>query len=314
MTVVVSACNIQNAALQTPGDRPSPSANCRLIKQRIEEVCVPENPQRVVTLSTLGNALVLDVKPVGSTLTTYWGNQFPSYLGNSLEGIEQLGSDEQPNLEKIVSLKPDLIIGWHDSHEAIYPLLSNIAPTALSGWQPDRTWRDSFAFVAEVLGKQEDAQQAWDHYYQRIDQLKAALGVGAASPEENRYQTKTISLVFFYYGAFGSDVKNSFAGSILDDVGLQRPPSQNITTPYGYVRFSEEELEKVDGDILFIMTFSDDDEKAFQELQQKPLWQQLNAVQQNQVYFVDQVTWEGWNLLAADAVIDDLYKYLVNPG
>jgi ABC-type Fe3+-hydroxamate transport system substrate-binding protein len=30
------------------------------------------------------------------------------------------------------------------------------------------------------------------------------------------------------------------------------------------------------------------------------------------VYFVDQSIWAGWNLLAADAVIDDLFKYLAN--
>lgn len=102
----------------------------------IEDICAPEDPQRVVTLSGLGDALVLGVKPVGSIMTTYWGNQFPAYLGNQLDGIEKLGSDEQPNLEKITALKPDLIIGWHDSHESIYPILSRIAPTASSTMVP----------------------------------------------------------------------------------------------------------------------------------------------------------------------------------
>ncbi len=310
--VAISTCNFQNADSQIPTDASLPPANCRIIKQPIEDICVPENPQRVVTLSVLGDALALGVKPVGSTTTKFWGDQFPAYLGNQLDGIEKLGSDAQPSLEKITALKPDLIIGWNDSHESIYPTLSRIAPTALSGWQENRTWRDNFQFVAEVLGKQDAAQQAWDRYYQRIDQLKSALGVGAASPEENRYQNKTISLVFFYYGVFGSDVKNSFAGSILEDAGLQRPPSQNVTAPYGYIRFSQEELDKVDGDVVFVMTSSENDEQLLQQFQKQPLWNQLKAVQQNQVYFVDPSIWQGWNLLAADAVIDDLFKYLVN--
>jgi iron complex transport system substrate-binding protein len=29
-------------------------------------------------------------------------------------------------------------------------------------------------------------------------------------------------------------------------------------------------------------------------------------------YLVDYSAWRGYNILAADAVIDDLYKYLVN--
>jgi iron complex transport system substrate-binding protein len=304
VAVTISACNLQNPAPPISTDASLPPANCRIIKQPIEDICVPENPQRVVTLSVLGDALALGVKPVGSTTTEYWGDQFPAYLGNQLDGIEKLGNDEQPSLEKITALKPDLIIGWNDSHESIYPTLSRIAPTALSGWQPDRTWRNNFQFVTEVLGKQDAAQQAWDRYYQKIDQLKSALG--------KRYQSKTISIVFFYYGAFGADAKNSFAGSILEDAGLQRPPSQNVTAPYGYIRFSQEELDKIDGDVLFVMTFSENDEQLLQQSQQQPLWNRLKAVQQNQVYFVDQSIWQGYNLLAADAVVDDLFKYLVN--
>jgi iron complex transport system substrate-binding protein len=71
-------------------------------------------------------------------------------------------------------------------------------------------------------------------------------------------------------------------------------------------------LEKADGDFLFVTTFTDSDKENLQQLLQKPLWKQLRAVQQNHVYFVDKNTWVGWNLLAAAAVIDDLFKYLVN--
>lgn len=281
-------------------------ADCRTIKHAIGYTCVPNNPQRVVTLSplALGNALVLGIKPIGSNNLVYWGERLPTYLGNKTEGIETLGTEEQSNLEKILSLKPDLIVGNNLYHEAIYPLLSNIAPTALHHFQGNIIWRDVFNFMAEVLGKQDIAQRTWNRYYQRIEELKLALG--------DRYQDKTISVSWFYFGRIGSNVKNSFDGSILNDVGLKRPASQDVTTDYGYIDFSEEELEKSDGDVMFVMSFTDNDEQALKQLQQRPLWNQLKAVQQNQVYFVDQLTWTGGNLLAADAVIDDLYKYLVN--
>ncbi|UKO96911.1 hypothetical protein [Nostoc sp. UHCC 0870] len=57
---------------------------------------------------------------------------------------------------------------------------------------------------------------------------------------------------------------------------------------------------------------TDDDQKFLEELKQKPLWKNLRAVQQNHVYSIDYLTWRAGNLLAADAVIDDLFKYLVN--
>jgi len=48
------------------------------------------------------------------------------------------------------------------------------------------------------------------------------------------------------------------------------------------------------------------------QLKQKPLWQRLQAVQQNRVYIVSFPNWTGGSLFAANAVIDDLFKYLVN--
>ncbi len=59
------------------------------------------------------------------------------------------------------------------------------------------------------------------------------------------------------------------------------------------------------------MATTDSDKQIFKQLQLQPLWRQLKAVQQNHVYLIDGSTWGGGNLLAADAVIDDLYKYLV---
>ncbi|NJK48121.1 iron-siderophore ABC transporter substrate-binding protein [Candidatus Gracilibacteria bacterium] len=248
---------------------------------------------------------MLGVHPIGSA-TDYQIDEFPSYLTDKIDGLENIGNSEQPNLERLLLLKPDLILGLNRPHGSVYPLLSKIAPTALYDWKSDETWQDQFNFVADVLGKQEAAQKAWDRYYQRIEELKLALG--------DRYQNKTISFVYYYYGRLGSETKNSFIGSILNDVGLQRPPSQDVVVPYGSIDFSEEALEKADGDFLFVTTFTDNDEKNLQQLLQKPLWKQLKAVRQNRVYFVDNFTWVGWNLFAADAAIDDLFKYLVSRG
>ncbi len=107
-------------------------------------------------------------------------------------------------------------------------------------------------------------------------------------------------------------MKNSFSGTILNDVGLRRPPAQD-SARYGLVIFSEELItEKLDGDIIFAIVDDDDDsEKSFEQLKNDPLWNKLKAVQKGRVYPVSYSTWRGGNPLAADAVIDDLFKYLV---
>ncbi|MEO0490591.1 MAG: iron-siderophore ABC transporter substrate-binding protein, partial [Cyanobacteria bacterium J06659_2] len=139
---------------------------------------------------------------------------------------------------------------------------------------------------------------------QRIEELREALG--------DRYQDIEISVLRICCNRLASDVKNSFSGIILDDVGLNRPMSQG-EEENGLVFFSEESLIDMDGDILFAIVDEDKDSRVvFEQLQNSPLWHQLKAVQQEKVYPLILATWRGGNPLAANAVIDDLFRHLVD--
>lgn len=304
--ILVRTCDDRLTDTSINVSRLSSTTDCRMVQHTMGETCVPKKPERVATIFhvTLGNALLLGVKPIASSIVNM-ENLFPAYLQNKVGGIEPLGSQNEPNLERILMLKPDLVLVW-ENIQTIYPLLSQISPTVIVPWHGPAAWREHFDFVAKALGKEEEAQQAWKHYYQRIDELKVALG--------SRYQDKAIS-VFTPSGRWGFfiQVKNSFAGSIFNDLGLQRPKLQDVNTSSGYVIFnSEEKLEMIDGDIMFVLANRKEDKEAFEKILQKPLGKRLKAVQPGHVYFVDNLSWTGSNLLAADAVINDLYKYLVN--
>jgi iron complex transport system substrate-binding protein len=276
---------------------------CQPIQHAAGETCVPSDIQRVVTLGTptLANALVLETKPVGGI---FYFDKAPAYLNGKNEGIERVGTGEQPNLEKILALQPDLIIAmneWSITHEK----LSQIAPTIVDNWQGYQSWKTHFNFVAEALGKTSEAEQIWSSYEQRVQELKSALG--------DIYKGKTVSFIYLCCGGISVDVSNSFIGTILSDVGLERPPAQAVETDSGVIILSKERLMDMDGDIIFLAVDEDQDSRMMlKQLQQNPLWQQLNAVKNGQVYPVNLATWRGGNPLAAEAVIDDLFKYLVN--
>jgi iron complex transport system substrate-binding protein len=296
---VVSACS--SRSVQAPFS-PDAISDCRMIQHALGETCVPNQPQRVIALTvpTLGNMLALGVKPIASIV---YFDDAPPYLAHHLETIETLGKEEQPNLEKILALKPDLIIGIQYATEAIYTQLSQIAPTVVDEWEGYPSWRNHFNFVAEVLGKTREAQQVWANYNQRIAALKAALG--------DRVKDLEISFVHICCGTIDIDLTNSFNGSILADAGLRRPPAQAVPIAGGITSLSEERLMDIDGDILFVATDGKESTQKLAELKQNPLWKNLRAVQQNRIYPVNYPTWRGGNPLAANAVIDDLFKYLV---
>src|SRR3954471_7168987 len=82
---------------------------------------VPANPQRVLVLSAfVGNVMALDVPLVG---VDSWSKMNPRFQ-EKLEGVEEV-TDE--NLEKIIELDPDLIVGLSSIKNI--EKLNKIAPT-----------------------------------------------------------------------------------------------------------------------------------------------------------------------------------------
>ena len=303
MVALIQSCAGSGNQPLANGPSAPEASNCHMVRHALGETCVPNQPQRVITLSvpSLGNAIALGVKPIA---TIVYFDEPPPYLAEHLDSIQILGKEEQPNLEKIVALKPDLIIGIKYSTEAIYSQLSQIAPTVADDWEGYPSWRGHFDFVANVLGRTDLAQQVWSRYYQRLQSLKIALEKNQQSPE--------VSFVHTCCGTIDLDLKNSFNGSILADAGLRRPPAQAAPVDGGIVKLSEERLMDIDGDVLFVAADGTEAAQTITELKQNPLWQKLRAVQNDRVYSVNYPTWRGGNPLAADEVIDDLFKYLVD--
>jgi len=111
---MMSAYNRHPTHLANIQNRTTGSINCHVVQHAMGQVCVPNDPKRIVVLDgfTLSHALLLGSKPIGSTTLSLLGSQFPVYLQDKTDGIESIGTEEQPSLEKILSLKPDLIIGF----------------------------------------------------------------------------------------------------------------------------------------------------------------------------------------------------------
>lgn len=307
---LVSACgshsspsSISNSQLQT--------SDCQVIEHAMGETCVPKNPQRVVTIDpfSLENVLAFGIQPIGVAASSDWLED-RDYLRDRLSGIEVIGDFDQPSLEKILALKPDLILGLSQD-ERVYSQLTQIAPTVLFDFKSSGQWKSILMHNANSLGKTDVANQLMADYNVRLNDFKSQMSVRAASSDENSAQQLEVSIVRIYPNIISIYSRDTFVGSIVEDVGLARPPAHNQP---GQLTISKESLQIADGDVIFL--WSSGAGQAQQELQTKiaklkadPLWQRLNAVQQGRVYEVPSY-WLGSSILSANAVIDDLFKYL----
>ncbi|MBF2014947.1 MAG: iron-siderophore ABC transporter substrate-binding protein [Rivularia sp. T60_A2020_040] len=285
---------------------------CRNVKHVMGTTCIPEKFERVVTLdeTSLESAIALGLKPIGSVIS-----DFSVYFQDKLTGVQNIGTIGEPNLEKIIAIKPDLILGF-EYQKDIYSLTSKIAPTLLFEFGHSGQWKDVFTKMSVALGKKAAAEQAMNKYYSRLEEFKQEMG-------DNISKIK-VSVVRVYPTGINLYLRDSFCGTILQDAGLSRPESQNFTASEAQKLFNNpiqvsignELFEKADGDFIFIWTGENNSQetqaaqKKLEQLKSNPLWQNLKAVQQNKVYTVPNY-WIGSGILAANAVIDDLFKYLV---
>lgn len=280
----------------------APNSATRTISHAMGTAQVPIVPQRVVTLDTaaLDAALAVGVKPVGSVV---YGS-FPDYLGEQTASIQSLGDINQPNLEVLIGLNPDLIVGTKIGSRSIYQKVTNVAPTVFSeGSGRSGDWQETFRLYAEALGKADVGEEALHAYRQQVSQLRQQLGDVA---------DMQVSVLTTGQGSIGFYTLKSFSGSVLQDVGFDRPPAQKRPSRWAKM-VSREDLDSLDGDFIFLIhsdTFPGS--LAKQEFISDPVWSQLEAVKQNQVYQVKDEAWtSGRNILAAQQILSDIEHALV---
>lgn len=261
---------------------------------------VPANPKRIVALSfyAIESLLAMDIEPQGVIPP----DRKP-HLQQALKEIPKVGLPT--NLEKVLKLQPDLIVGSTYS-EDIYDQLSQIAPTVLAEYNGSDSWQAIHRKVGEAINQTEKAEQVLAEYRSRLESLQEKLGDRAESIE--------ISVVRLFPDRVNLVTAGSFAGSILEDAKLSRPSSQQEDGVYRTI--SQEQLQLADGDVLFVWSHGntpEEREKAqakIEQLKSDPLWSQLEVVQEGNVYSVGSY-WIGSGPIAANLVIDDLFRYLV---
>ncbi|WP_275332501.1 iron-siderophore ABC transporter substrate-binding protein [Nodosilinea sp. PGN35] len=291
-------------------------ANCTVVEHELGTVCVPNEIQRLVTLDgpAFEHAIAVGLRPIATVRAEY---QKP--LESRLIDAQDIGISGNPSLENVIGMQPDFLLGLTLGSEDIYPQLSQIAPTVLLSFEHSGQWKSVFRQASAALHQTAAAEATMAAYDARTADFRAQMG--------NRLEDLQVSVVRLYPDSINLYLKESFVGTVLQDAGLKRPPAQDIGAAEAVQRFgnpiqtsiSRELLEQADGDVIFVWTGENTAEttataqQKLQALRQDPLWQQLRAVQAGRVYTVPGY-WLGSGPIAANAVLDDLFKYLLEPS
>ncbi|OYN95941.1 hypothetical protein CGZ96_14585 [Enemella evansiae] len=216
-------------------------------------------------------------------------------LGKDLEAARSQGAKElfargQVNLEAIAGTAPDLIIGRFSDIEPIRAELEAIAAVLPVGDQDTSRWQDDLRLVASATGREQRATELLNGYDERVAALKERY---AGVLAERTFAPMNYDLE--------DDATDSRAqrllSTVMTDVGM-RPSRAFATAIDGQkAEFGPEQLLTGYGDANGLVAVVTEPE-AWQQLQQRPLYQQLAAVREGHVVRADRRTHEGAALTA----------------
>lgn len=271
-------------------------------------VSVPVAPKRVITLSEidLDTALALGVTPVG-TINGRGQAAPPRYLDGKLPaGIEVVGDIDNPNLETLLELEPDLILTGPVKPEQL-AILNEIAPTVITfSWA--RPWQESMQRTAQALNREAEAKAVLARYWARIEEARKRLA---------GHQGETLSIVRWNPKGPSYMFLDAFSSSVVEDIGLVRPAHQQDPGHTHSMALSLESLELLDADWLVIGTLATSGEavEAMQQAEQTPAFRQLSAIRAKRFGAVDGSLWTSLGgPQAALQVIEDVEALLGKAG
>ncbi|MGG4441395.1 ABC transporter substrate-binding protein [Brevibacillus fortis] len=301
-----SSSSTPAASSTTPAPTPAATEE-REVKHFMGSTKIKGTPQRVVALTSESTeaVLALGITPVGAVMSGLGkpGDPWHPHIKEKMKDAVELGDENQPNVELIASLKPDLILGTkgRQGQEKVYAQLSAIAPTVFSEDLVGR-WKINFALYSEALNKKAEGDKLMADFDKKIEDAKGKLG--------DKTKTK-VSVVRFVAGRTRLYLKDTFSGVVLSQLGFARPASQDIDEFKKDI--PKELMAEMDGDVMFywIGDYSGDGSanKYTEEWMKDPLYQKLNVAKNNKAFQVDEVIWNvGGGILSAELLVDDIVE------
>ncbi|MFE6698866.1 ABC transporter substrate-binding protein [Streptomyces sp. NPDC057718] len=256
-------------------------------------VSLPKPPEKIVCLVALCDDILVELG-LTPTATNSQVLAHPEFLGKEKAAKIPVvpGGFLSPEVEAILSHKPDLVIGLEDTHGKLAPALKG----ATTFWpvQPG-SWQDSVGYLrdlAALTGRTAEGEKAEKTFRTRL-----------ARAEKDK-SDKTSLIVYGSDENFGvATPETDVAAGLFPKISHYPWKSRGVDGSY-----SLEEILARDVDVLFVETlsFGAPDGKLSDKLAKNPLWSRIPAVKNGKVIEVDSEVWaKGRGTRSLGVVLDE---------
>jgi len=234
---------------------------------------IPENPQRIISLSPgnteIAYALGLEDRLVGVT-------DYCNYPPEA-EDKTSIGGFQDPNMEKIVEMEPELVLAGSMHEDEVFKLEDlGISVLALV----PETLEDIFEtleMVAVATGNTEEYHGLEEDLSDRLDEVKEAV---EGIPEEERVRV--------YYEVYSDPVMSAGEGSLVHEV-VTTAGGLNIFSDIAerYPQVSQEKILEEQPQVILFPDYHGTADMLAGEMGDRPGWESLPAIEEERIYAVD---------------------------
>jgi len=275
--ILATACGMQS---KQGGDGNAIQKEYLTIKDDAgRSVVLQHKPEKIVVLapSFLELLYAVDGKAVGRT-----SSNSKYAIPEQALGVSEVGLVYNINVEKVVSLQPDLVIAMQGIHDKLIPMLeSNNIPVIVLKYKTYDDVFDKIKLFGDIIGTKEKAQVLTQDMNAKLEKIINKLPGNNTKIAILHATAKNVSL----------ELENSIAGNTARLLHLQNiaAVSSPINSGSDVIPYSLEKLVENDPDIIFVVTMggSNEIEKKMQaEVENNPAWSSLRAVQEKKVVFL----------------------------
>ena len=256
----------------------SSSATTKDLTYNGQTYTVPKDPQKIAVLSNsvLSMLYAVDGKAISRVSTT-------DALPPEIEALPVLGQTANINMEQLLGLNPDLVLGLEAQHKKYESQLqSSKIPTVLINYDGIKDNVPLIKFLGALTNHEDKANALVNTYESNINKVKDSV---------KAQQPARIAVLRATGKGVTAETDAAITASMVKDLGMTNVVSTHLdkTTTDKTVPYSLETLAADDPDIIFVVTMGKEEEitKAMKKaMTDNPAWANLKAVQNNRVVYL----------------------------
>ncbi|WP_366292339.1 AraC family transcriptional regulator [Paenibacillus sp. AN1007] len=255
--------------------------------------------KRIATCSSsmIGQLLALNVIPVAAPIDPKWTAYYYNTLRTEIQSHLKLTDPYtswrfEANVERLVHIRPDAIVGTDQISEQDQARLADIAPCCFVPKHAS-DWRTQLRMIGSFLEREEQAEQWLRLYNQRAENARESVQK-KVGPEkvivvriyrQNLYLYSNPGIEEVLYGALQFDT--------FSDLSANAP-------------LTLEQLVDMNPDRILVMVCPEAASRAYWlSLQHSVAWRELNAVRQYQVHLITGDPWFDYSAVGVMRMLDE---------